>query len=197
MMTDTLTDPAPVHMGGADPATVRAITARLRAIGSVWAARIIEIDAGLGRFDADGSYRGKTINAHRELADLLESNPNMPLPFGAASLYWNVTEYHRHTQEKQEIVPAMRAIRRVLGGAYQKNYGSDDFEMRGRFADYFDTCIFANRESVCEKVVVGQKTEVKAVQDPELVAKATAEIPFEEIEVTTDVTEWICPEDIS
>ena len=192
----TFEDPSPADLGQTDEPTVRAITSRLRQIGSKWAARIIEIDAGLGRLEPDDSYRGKQIQTLRDYADLLEANPSLENGI-IGQVHHNIYGSGEHSKE---IIDRMREIRRIYGGSFEKSWDDHpiypEFKMIGKFGT-FQVRIGTNRNNVCEQVVVGKKTEVVREPDPELVAEATASIPIVEREVEIDITEWICPEGIA
>ncbi len=194
METDT---EIPADLIGYDEKTIRAVAARLRAIGSGWSARIIEIDAGLGRFDPGDDDHGRRIETLRAYADLLEAHPNIKPGFVMSDEIW----HNVYASDPAEVIRTMREIRRVFGGTFTKEWDGDEhynpeFRMRGKFGS-MGVKIYASRGDVCEKVVVGQTTEVVTIKDPDLVQAATADIPTVEREIKKDITQWICPEELA
>lgn len=184
-------------MTSACPETVEAITARLREIKAPWCARIIEIDHGLNRIDdavEDPTPRQEKIRALRELANLLDENPELE-----CALHMHLSHYV-YGGGPEEILEKMRAIRRIYGGTFEKRYSDESslfpqFQLTGQWGAY-TVDIWAQRESVCERVQVGVKTATVARKDPDAVAEATAMIPEELVTIEEPIMEWHCPEGV-
>lgn len=76
----------------------------------------------------------------------------------------------------------MRAIIRALGGTFDKEFsGSNLYLRRKGFLGFFNVVIYANREGVCERKVVGTKTVEHA--------RVAAVPAFTE---TVEEVEWEC-----
>jgi hypothetical protein len=191
-MTDTTTEIAPADLGEVDLRTVKAIAARMREIGASWSSRIIEIDAGLGRFEPDDSSdRARRIASMRDLADLLEANPDLPI---GTSFYLRHSVYDGECG--MDAKTRMRQIRRMYGGTFEKSWDNHEtlpeFFLRGRFGEY-DVQIATRRENVCERVVTATVEETVEEIDPAYLEQA----PKIERVVTKEVVDWICPEDLT
>lgn len=181
----------PVMLEATDIDTIRKVAARLRSIGNEWSARIIEIDAGIGRFESSDNddLRARQIESLRRYADLLESTPELPVAF-------NPILRHMVHGFGGDVADRMRQIRRMYGGRFDKSWDNNEifpeFFLKGKLGE-FEVVISTRRENVCERIVTGTIEEVVTEPDPDLVA----ELPRVERTVVKEVVDWICPEDLT
>lgn len=116
------------------------------------------------------------VEGLRQLADFVEAHPEMPLPMSGATLYlWGA-------DAKTELA----ALVRILGNV-EKEASESFFGVTRRFGPHA-LSVKASRENVCQRVVVGTKTE-------------TYQVPPEGIEMvertrSVELVEWICPPSI-
>lgn len=127
--------------------------------------------------------RAALAAGYRHLADLIESG-RAPLPVNA-SVTLNV-DYGDWQHPDDEQPAAARDLMRALGGGtYRKaEYGSD-LILRGMCAG-LPIDVWASRNAVCERVVVGKReihTEVPIGEDTR---------PVKTVTRTEDVVEWRC-----
>jgi hypothetical protein len=182
----------PAELEATDIDTIRKVAARLRSIGSEWSARIIEVDAGIGRFEPgeEDDYRVRNIESLRRYADLLESNPDLPIGFIP------VLRHQVYGYETDSVADRMREIRRMYGGRFDKSWDDNpifpEFFLKGKFGE-FDVVISTQRENVCERVVTSTIEEVVREPDPDLVAT----IPMVERTIVKEIVDWVCPEDLT
>lgn len=126
--------------------------------------------------------RAEYIAGLRAVADLLDSAPDLPLPT-TPKIEWAV-HYYAVSDEAQRAVLA--TIARLIPGRLDKNdpaegqYAANYFTLSGNVGG-MPVEVWAERPSVCERVVTGTREVTKVVPT------AT-----EEVTVTEDVVEWIC-----
>lgn len=122
--------------------------------------------------DANDRRQGR-IEQIRAMCTWLEMNPDADLP----SLGEHIYDY---TASRDEMV----ARARELGGRWQKGETDSDFRLVREILPGVNYIIFAARENVCERKVVG--TEKVMVPDPAA--------PL--VEQEREVVEWVCPESL-
>ncbi|MGH8876937.1 MAG: hypothetical protein ACRD0P_06305, partial [Stackebrandtia sp.] len=115
----------------------------------------------------------------RRLADILEQTPNLPLPYSgsAAPLLW--IETHDNSRERA------RSFVRAVPSAITKDVRDDRIDLGG-FIEGLSVELIANRDDVCERVVIGTREVTKAVPDPAVTAPT---VTITEVE---EVIEWRC-----
>lgn len=132
---------------------------------------------------------GSLVRAHqiagiRELADWLESHPEVPMPFALddGDLSIHVTP-HRVEDPKATLA----AVAKALPGKVTKsaNDASGHFNLNGSVGG-IKLHVIAYRNEVCERVVTGTREVTKTIPDP-MVTVPTIEVT----EVVEDV-EWVC-----
>lgn len=117
--------------------------------------------------------RGEYIAGLRDLADWLEANPHLPLPWTGSTLdpfqlgAW---------LEKTEIA----AIARALPGPVRKEFNTSTMGITATFRGLYVRA-YAGRDEVCERVVVGT----------EQVAVPAVEAQPERVE-EREIVEWRC-----
>lgn len=121
--------------------------------------------------------REATIAAHRHVASLLETHPDLPMPFvrSNGTIWW--TLYSWDCPDGEAAMVAL--IRRTIGGRWDKReqntYGSDEMVFSRPGYE-----IKVKREAVCTRRVVDTKTVVKpAINLPERTE-------------TVEIVEWDC-----
>lgn len=119
----------------------------------------------------------------RRLADLLEANPEIPLPRG-----FGANQYNRICWYATSVAEAA-AVVKMFGGRWEKNdpnagdWDADNLRMH-RKLDELEVEVVVSRERVCEKTVVGTKRVKKRV-----VVQAPV---YEERYVDEDEVEFEC-----
>jgi hypothetical protein len=141
--------------------------------------------------EAERQKRAAYIDGLRALADILESNPEVPLPWTGASEYSEIaiSDFLHVENPREALAAAARAFRGVKwdkGVREDATYGNY-FDLTGRLHGLY-VRLTANRDAVCERVVTGTREVTETVKDPE----ALAAVP--EIEVTRVVedVQWAC-----
>jgi hypothetical protein len=124
--------------------------------------------------------RSEYVAGLRALADLLETNADVPLPFDgdADEIKWITV-----TGENQRAVVA--AIVRALPGLVQKKPRGDVIDFVGKIHG-LRLCVIANRDEVCTRRVVGTREVTKTVPDPSVA------VPLVEVTETEEIVEWTC-----
>lgn len=122
----------------------------------------------------DNEARAKYVAGLRKIADTIEANPELIVPYLGAGVVQCGT------------VEEIRAFVKAFGGKWAKRSDENDFEMVQELSYGLSLMIFASHENVCQRVVVGTK------HIPEIVVPASEErvIPAHEIEQV----KWVCPE---
>lgn len=120
----------------------------------------------------------ESIQALRDMADLLEANPGV---FGTVSA--TIAAFPNDKREARAAVAA-------LGGTRIKRQGPSGMLVERHFDanEAFTARVHMGFSGTCEKKIVGTRTVT--VPDPSLLA----EVPMVEIEEL--VEEWVCPESI-
>jgi len=90
------------------------------------------------------------------------------------------------TQNQESVKSSMLAIRRLLGGKWNKNVRDNYFDLER--TDGLKIQLTTFRESVCVKRVVGTKEIEEPVYDY---------APVRTEKKTVDIVEWDCPESLS
>lgn len=122
------------------------------------------------------------LNLIRHICDVLEENPELP---NVLSLqYQSIWSW-----DYADVLGMIKKMRRAFGGTWEKRYDSDSFKLERRDGDVL-VILSADRESVCERVVVGSRE----VEVEEYDAEALAEVPRVTVIREEDVVEWRCPD---
>lgn len=105
--------------------------------------------------------RDEYIAGLRELADLLERTPELPLP--TMDFEWAV-HYYGSTDAEQRA--ALANIRRLLPGPLEENdpnsgsgYDESYYQLKGNIGA-LPVDVWASRHSVCRRVIAGTQTPV-------------------------------------
>jgi hypothetical protein len=125
--------------------------------------------------------RAEYIAGLRMLADVLETNPHLRLPFDG-----NVSELDvmPHGDQRQELADWAR----VLPGRKDKGEVAGRYlTLKGAFRG-LKVKLICDREEVCERVVTGTREVTETVPDPELVAA----VPVVTVTTTVEDVVWRC-----
>lgn len=137
--------------------------------------------------NATADPRAEYVAGLRMLADLLEQNPHLKLPFYGDVFPMRVLVCNDDPQDQRDQLAAWV---KALPGRKDKAVGGTmgDFLMLRAKLRGLDFEVQAQRDDVCERVVVGTKTETKVVKDPALLAS----VPEVEVTEEIEIVEWRC-----
>ena len=110
----------------------------------------------------------------RLLADLLDNNPDLPLPYHGSTVGLNWIEFDRDSAA---------AFARLIPGTVTKTPRDDAIDLKGQIAG-LKVQFIASREAVCERVVLGTHEVTVAAQPAVKATKATT--------MVVEDVEWIC-----
>lgn len=116
----------------------------------------------------------------REAADLIAAHPELPTPCvwgygrGAVTVQWQLMN---RDDAKDDQRAAAVAIRQAVGGEWSKEGYGQSFKLT-RNLGTLSLEILADREQVCERIVVGTKT----VTVPAVEAQPAREVEVEDVE---------------
>jgi len=110
----------------------------------------------------------------RDLADILDNNPDLPLPYHGKSV-------GLHWIENDKASAAVFA--RLIPGTVTKTARGDALDLEGQIAG-LKVLFIASRDAVCERVVTGTHEVTVPAQPAVKATKATTR-------VVEDV-EWVC-----
>jgi hypothetical protein len=136
--------------------------------------------------EAEQKRRAEYVKGLRALADVLEANPAVELPYAGSG-----TELTISLLSVADPRTAMANAARAFPIKWDKNAwgpaGTAYFSLRGSLHGLrMEICAY--REAVCERVVTGTQEVTKTVKDPE----ALAAVPEIEVTETIDTVEWRC-----
>lgn len=129
--------------------------------------------------------RHEYIAGLRMLADLLQSHPELELPYTGRSKYepLSVNLIGDEGQRAQ-----MAAWARALPGKKDKAAVSDTYFRIDGALRGLGIRVLANRAEVCEKRVIGTQEVTEEIPDPE----AVAALPKKTVTRTEEIVEWVC-----
>lgn len=122
----------------------------------------------------------------RALADLLDTHPEVPLPYDGSAV--PLTIHHLYARDPERTVrEEFQATLRALPGRKDKapdgTYFDVEFELHG-----LKLTVTAFRDDVCERVVTGTREVTREVPDPD----ALAAVPTTTITETVEDVTWEC-----
>jgi hypothetical protein len=122
----------------------------------------------------------------RQLADILDKHPEVPLPYQGS--HEDCARMTFHFLSADDPRAEMAAVRRALGVPMEKEADrSEYFDLKGSLHGlYFMLTAF--RKDVCERVVVATREVEIEEPDPE----AYAALPKVTKTVTIEDVEWVC-----
>lgn len=126
--------------------------------------------------------RNAYIAGLRRLADALDTDPDLPLPYHGADVHAMV-----FCQTKEQLV----AWSRILTGKAEKHVDNDSdaygFRLKGQVIGV-KVDVLVNRAEVCERIVTGTREVTREVPDPD----ALAAVPTMTVTETVEDIEWVC-----
>lgn len=132
--------------------------------------------------------RAGYIDGLRCLADILEDDDAVPLPYHGDGTAITISAFLNAPDPRAALAAAARAFR---GMTWRKDVRESEY------GDYFDLegelhglklVLTAYRDAVCERVVTGTREVTEMVKDPE----ALAAVPEVEVTRTVETVEWVC-----
>ena len=142
------------------------------------------VDAELIEDEAPSTPRQQFLAELRGVLDLLEANPDLPLPSDIGQNAWSRLSWYPSSP-----VEAAKVVR-ALGGVWSKNdpntseFDATHLIMKAKLGLELHVDLVVSREGVCEKKVVG--TERRKVE------KVVQEQVTEEVYEDVDVIEFEC-----
>lgn len=135
----------------------------------------------------NGTARSAYTAGLRQLADILDNHPEVPLPYEGPSPDFGRFSFHFLSAENPRA--EMAAARRALGVPLEKKVRSDDtyFDLKGNLSGLYFT-MTAFRKDVCERVVLATREVEVTEPDP----AAVAALPKVTKKVTIEDVEWRC-----
>lgn len=123
----------------------------------------------------------------RQLADILDNHPEVPLPYEGSLRDAGRFSFHfLHLGE--EARTEMASVRRALGVPLEKTISHDKyFDLKGNLHGLYFT-LTAFRKDVCQRVVVATREVEVTEPDP----KAVAALPTVTRKVEIEDVEWVC-----
>ena len=139
---------------------------------------IIEVDE-----PAEVTPRQVFLAELRHLLDILEANPELPLPYEVGESPWNALRWYPQTPaEAAKLVKA-------LGGRWEKNdpksseFDATHLVMKAQLGRELHVRVTVSREGICEKKVVGKETKkVTKVVQPQVTQEVYEEVDVVEFE---------------
>lgn len=120
------------------------------------------------------------IDGLRELADFLEAHPEVPMGYGMTA----VANANAYAEDDEPAIDRLARIAR-LPGRWDKKSTGDAFHLVRKFGPH-QLIVFANREQVCKRVVVGTEMVTRYVPAPD----SPPMVPVTEL---VEKAEWVCP----
>jgi len=125
--------------------------------------------------------RAEYIAGLRMLADALETNPELTLPYtGRTTTTINVIPFDNQREQ-------LAAWARVLPGRKEKQPRGQYFDLIGAFRG-LKMMVICHRDEVCERVVLGTREVTETVPDPDLIAA----VPTVTVTKTVEDVVWRC-----
>ena len=123
----------------------------------------------------------------RQLADILDAHPEVPLPYEGHSPEYGRMSFHFLSAENPRS--EMAAARRALGVPMEKTARDDNqyFDLKGNLNGLYFT-MTAFRKDVCERVVVATREVEVEEADP----AAVAALPKVKRTVKVEDVRWEC-----
>lgn len=132
--------------------------------------------------------RDEQLAGIRELADWLEANPAIPIPHSLTgdSEYAYELIHAAHGDDQKAVLAA--CARAIPGKVTKKVLSADQslFNLTGRLPGGIVIKVLADRDDVCERVVVGTREVTEQVPDPSI------EVPTITVTKTVEDVEWRC-----
>lgn len=135
---------------------------------------------------SDTEKRAEYVKGLHMFADLLENNPDIPLPYSAGVRSDNPLTTWFHAS-RGDVKAGLTAAARVFPGKLDKTVEEAGyFNLKGQLAGLYVE-FTAMRSDVCQRVVVAERTVIEQVPDPDV------KVPLVEVTKTVQDVKWICP----
>ena len=132
----------------------------------------------------DSDKRAEYTKGLRALADLLDANPDLDLPWeGSHPQYGTLSVITLADEGAAQIA----AWAKALPGTKKKEVRDTHFYLKGSLHG-LHMRVIANRDQVCRRVVTGTREVTEEVPDPE----ALASVPTVTVTKTVEDVEWVC-----
>lgn len=131
------------------------------------------------------SSNEKLARGLRALADLVEANPELAQDIYLPDVL--VMPYQRAISDQRAWLVEWKNAALAHGHSFHKHVDDKDFEGHVDF-DAFKVRVLADRDKVCERVVVSTERVTKTVKDP----AALAAVPEIEVTEEVEVVEYRC-----
>ncbi len=129
----------------------------------------------------DTDRRTAYIAGLRQLAELLETHPDIPTPYtGGAG-----TPLSIFCDDKEQIAALARAFPGRMDKRVDESSPTYGFELHGSLAG-LKIVAYVHRYEVCTRVVTGTREVTTSVPDPSVV------VPMVEVTETVEDVEWKC-----
>jgi len=122
----------------------------------------------------------------RALADLLDQHDEIPLPYHGTGIGLSIG-IHGRTSDEDTAARLATAARVLMPGTRAKAVEDDYYRVEGSLRG-LKLQVWAMRDQVCERVVIGTHEVTRKVPDP----VALAAVPTYVITETVEEVEWIC-----
>ncbi|MEO3856105.1 hypothetical protein [Acrocarpospora sp. B8E8] len=126
--------------------------------------------------------RAEYIRGLRALADILENNPDLDLPYTGRREYGMLHFIPGESSKKQA-----RLFARLIPGTVGKEPRDTAFDLVGKLHGLHVKMI-AQRDEVCTRVVTGTREVTEEIPDPQ----ALAAVPKVTVTRTEEVIRWDC-----
>lgn len=127
------------------------------------------------------STRAGYIAGLHALADVLEANPEVPLPYsGSEPEYARLSIHHLGAGQREAFLATVRAFPGTKAKEVRDAYYDVEVSLHG-----LHLTITADRATVCERVVTGTRDVTRTVEVP--VTTRT-----EKVTETVEDVEWVC-----
>jgi hypothetical protein len=121
----------------------------------------------------------------RALADLLDDNPQVPLPYDGTRS--PITIHHLFAQNGGSVREEFLDTVRAFPGRKVKDPGDHYYDVEVQLHG-LSIQITTFRDEVCERVVKGSREVTREVPDPD----ALAAVPTTTVTETVEDVEWVC-----
>lgn len=122
----------------------------------------------------------------RKLADMIEQNPEVAEHLGAT---WDrILVSVSHVDDSKAVMAAFARAGKACGVKIRKEYDGTWGSVNLDFTANVSLHVYAGREQVCKRVVVGTETVTRKVPDPD----ALASVPEVEVTEEVEVIKWEC-----
>ena len=132
--------------------------------------------------------RDQYIAGLRALADLLERDETMPLPYDGTLMPVSIF-YQRGENSRYRLANFAQMFPGKLAKVYNDDSDAFGFELHGTLGGASGLRIKAigSRAAVCQRVVTGTRTEIVTEEITQVVGKRS-------VPVEVEIVEWVCDE---